>query len=352
MGTDGLESVEQMLSVCAPSMTLPGVDVSHWDGTIAWGTVAGAGIKWGYAKATESTNYQDPTFATNWSGMKNAGVVRGAYHFFHPDVSGRAQADYFLNFVGAIDATDLPPMLDWEVSNGASGATAAANAQAFIDQVRARTGRKTVIYTSPGLWGGFGVTQSFAADPLWVAHYLYCTSGAGCCPTMPTGWTTWIAWQWSDRGMVAGFPAGTNVDLDLFYGDTNALNAFIASDRPDGGVGGGVGGGAGGGTGGGTGGGAGGGAGGGTGGGAGGGAGGGSAGGTGGTGGGASGGGAGGGTGGAGAAGGGSGGGTEAADGGNSSRTVGSCGCATADGFSLMGSGFLAFALLRRRRNS
>src|SRR4051794_35978140 len=76
MNTDGM-SVEQMLSVCSSGSTLPGIDVSHWDGTINWATVAGTGgVKWAYAKATEHTTYEDTTFAANWAGMKAHGVAR------------------------------------------------------------------------------------------------------------------------------------------------------------------------------------------------------------------------------------------------------------------------------------
>ncbi len=365
MGTDGLDerTLEQMLSVCAGSNTVPGIDVSHWDGTIDWAMVNGAGVKWAYAKATESTNYTDPTFATNWSGMKSAGVLRGAYHFFHPDVDGTAQADRFIGVMGTLGASDLPPMLDWEVSNGASGATAAANAQAFIDRVKSVTGRPTVIYTSPGLWGGFGVTQSFSSDPMWVAHYLYCTMGSGCCPTMPSGWTTWAMWQWSDKGMVTGVPA-TAVDLDIFDGTYAQLVAFADGGSAGGGAGGGTGGG---GTGGGVGGGGGGGGGttdGGTGGGAGGG-GGGAGGGTsdGGTGGGTSdggtggGGGAGGGgdvgdggTGGAGGSAGMGGGAPPIGGGGGMTEAKGGCGCDAADGLTLWSLALGALAWSRRRR--
>ncbi len=220
---DEVASVEQFLSVCQGSQTLPGIDVSSYQGTIDWAKVAGAGIKWGYTKATENLGYQDAYFNANWSGMKAHGIARGAYHFFHPNVSGKQQADYYLNFVGTLDPGDLPPMLDWEISGGATAATAAANAQAFIDEIQARTGRTTVIYTSPGIWSGFGITQSFGQYPLWVAHYLYCTGGT-CCPTMPSGWTKWIAWQWSDKGSVPGISGA--VDMDLFNGSMSDLTTF------------------------------------------------------------------------------------------------------------------------------
>jgi GH25 family lysozyme M1 (1,4-beta-N-acetylmuramidase) len=213
------------VTACAAGPTLPGIDVSHYQGIIDWGQVAGSGIKWGYTKATEDTGYVDPTFAGNWSGMKAAGVVRGAYHFFHPSVDGKAQADFFLATVGPLGAGDLPPMLDWEVTDGVSGSTAAASADAFIAEIQARTGKTPVIYTSPGLWSGFGVPRSYAAEPLCVAEYFSCfCNSAGYCPNTPSGWSSWVMWQYSDRGSVPGI--STQVDLDTFNGDAAALAAF------------------------------------------------------------------------------------------------------------------------------
>ena len=210
-------------TVCASGPTLPGIDVSSYQGTINWGQVAGSGIAWAYAKATEGTGFQDRTFPGNWSGMKAAGVRRGAYHFFHPGIDGAAQANYFLNYVGPIGAGDLPPMLDWEVSDGVSGATASANARAFIDTVTARTGKVTVIYTSPGLWNGFGAS-GFGAQPLWVANYFNCYCNTGVCPNTPSGWSSWVMWQYSDRAAIPGISGG--VDKDEFNGDLAALDAF------------------------------------------------------------------------------------------------------------------------------
>ncbi len=212
-------------ALCPGGSILQGVDVSGYQGTINWSQAKGAGIVWAYAKATEGTGFQDSSFSGNWSGMQSAGVIRGAYHFFHPDLNGTQQADYFLAYVGAIGAGDLPPMLDWEVTDGVSGSTAGTNAQAFIAEIKAKTGRQTVVYTSPGLWGGFGVPQSFGSDPLWVADWTYATSS---CPTLPSGWGSFVFWQWSDgkygTGSVAGIP--TTVDRDVFNGTLSQLQSF------------------------------------------------------------------------------------------------------------------------------
>src|SRR5579859_5530209 len=92
-------STGEALTTCPGSTTVKGVDISHYDGTIDWATAHGDGIDFAFAKATESTNFTDPTFATNWAGMKKAGVVRGAYHFFHADVDPTAQMTYFVQAI-------------------------------------------------------------------------------------------------------------------------------------------------------------------------------------------------------------------------------------------------------------
>jgi len=82
-----------------------GIDVSHWQGKIQWPRVAAAGYTFAFGKATESTTYTDPTYATNRTGAESAGLTFGAYHFGRPGGSGDAgiianaiaQAGYFLD---------------------------------------------------------------------------------------------------------------------------------------------------------------------------------------------------------------------------------------------------------------
>ena len=147
-------SSEAASTVCGQT-TVKGVDVSHYDGTIDWATVKSSGIDFAFAKATESTNFIDPTFATNWSGMKTAGVVRGAYHFFHPDVDATTQASYCLATVGTLGADDLPVVLDFEELNGVAEATAVANAVTFLAAVTKSTGKTAVLYMSSAFLSGF-----------------------------------------------------------------------------------------------------------------------------------------------------------------------------------------------------
>lgn len=61
----------------AAAATVPGIDVSRYQGTINWTSVRNAGIQFAFIKATEGTSYKDPNFNTNYVNAYNAGVIRG-----------------------------------------------------------------------------------------------------------------------------------------------------------------------------------------------------------------------------------------------------------------------------------
>ena len=101
-----------------PAGALPGIDVSHHQGAIDWAQVAGAGVRFAFAKATEGRNYVDPQYATNKAGAALSGVVFGAYHFAQPDGTANdavLEADHFVD-VAQLEPGDLVPVLDIETN--------------------------------------------------------------------------------------------------------------------------------------------------------------------------------------------------------------------------------------------
>ena len=211
-------SFAQALTSCPGSSTVSGIDVSSYQGSINWGQVKSAGVTLAYVKATEGTNWTDPTFGPNWSGTKGAGVIRGAYHFFHPGEDPVAQADFFVQTMGTLQAGDLPPMIDWEVTDGVSAGTNAANGLAFLQRVQQLTGRVPILYTDPGYWYGLGTPAGFSGYPLFVADY-----GVNC-PSVPAPWSGFAMWQTGSSGAVAG--VGGQVDTDIFNGTLAGLLAL------------------------------------------------------------------------------------------------------------------------------
>ena len=93
-----------------------GIDVSSFQGEVDWSTVAANGVSWAYIKATEGTSelliplltlsrngstrlvaYTNPYFSDQYTGATDAELIRGSYHFAHPDgASGADQANFFL----------------------------------------------------------------------------------------------------------------------------------------------------------------------------------------------------------------------------------------------------------------
>jgi lysozyme len=194
-----------------------GIDVSHFQGTVSWQQVQQAGVLFAIAKATDGLTFTDPDFAANWAGMKEAGLLRGAYHFFEPADDAAQQAEYFLSVV-QLESGDLPPVLDVETAAATSEALW-QGVQTWLEQVEAATGVQPILYMSPGFANEYAAPSSLAAYPLWVAEYGVSQ------PMLPTGWTTWLIWQYSESGAVNGVTGA--VDLDEVNGPITELLAVV-----------------------------------------------------------------------------------------------------------------------------
>jgi lysozyme len=231
-GNAGFEAFEEGLSVCAKGTVTPGVDVSHYDGTIDWAKAKAAGIAFAFMKATESTGFVDPTFATNWKDAGAQGIIRGPYHFFRASVDGVQQADYFLQNAGSPGAGDFPLALDLETLDSQPAATVAQRALDFLQHIEAKTGRTPVVYTSASFLSSIGSPAGFQPYTLWVANWQVS------CPKVPSPpWNDWVIWQHSSTGTVPGI-AGM-VDLDEFNGTPDDLKMLVgnpATPGTDGGV--------------------------------------------------------------------------------------------------------------------
>jgi lysozyme len=193
-----------------------GIDVSHYQGIVNWPQVGQAGIEFAFAKATDGLTWTDPQFGVNWQGMKAAGILRGAYHFFEPTDDAAGQAQFFLQTV-KLAAGDLPPALDVETA-GSSPAALWEGVETWLQTVAAATGVQPFLYMDPAFANANLAPTSLAAYPLWIADYGVAE------PTLPTGWSNWLLWQHSQSGTVPGI-AGS-VDLDQLDGPIAKLVAL------------------------------------------------------------------------------------------------------------------------------
>jgi lysozyme len=199
------------------SAPLSGIDVSYYQGNIDWQSVKSAGVEFAFARATYGTTKIDPAFHTNWQVMRNAAIIRGAYHFFVAAEDPVRQANFFANAVGSLSSGDLPPVLDVEAGSG-TNSSLVTDVQTWLTTVEQRLGLTPMIYTAPSYWNEY-MNGNFGKYPLWVAEYGVTT------PRSVKGWSGWTFWQHSQSGHVSGIE-GT-VDLDYFNGSYEDLLAFV-----------------------------------------------------------------------------------------------------------------------------
>lgn len=210
-----------------------GADVSVYRGHINWHKVKNeTDIVFAITKATQGIFLIDPTFDTNWVGMRRVNLIRGAFHFFLPKTNPIAQANHFLKVVGDIlHTTDLPPILDVEdyplwVREGWRTIpihTRIARIRRWLERVESVTGRVPIIYTSWSSWQAItGDSQDFVRYPLWVANYGVTT------PSMPAnnwGGRGWFMWQFTEHGEVSGINPPT--DINWYHDSAESLRNFL-----------------------------------------------------------------------------------------------------------------------------
>ncbi len=269
-----------------------GIDVSHWDGAVNWSNVAAAGVNFAVAKATQgadsnSSAYLDAQFATNWQGMKDNGIIRGAYHFLGLPLAAtpqsnwnddiHAQIDHFLAVLGPLQPGDLPPTLDiengdspsrWKALIAQDKSAALGIVNEAITYLTAQLGGVLpILYTGSFWWSDLGDPDPgmmpFGNYPLWMAQYptgmhapLQVPGPAGGTDEgeagsfdeyeahldghapkhIPQVWggsmsPTWRFWQFSEFGRIPAI-AGSFLDLDVYNGSVSDLQGLLISGPP------------------------------------------------------------------------------------------------------------------------
>ncbi|MGR0159522.1 GH25 family lysozyme [Paenarthrobacter nitroguajacolicus] len=219
-----------------PTIGIAGQDVSAHQGNVNWQSQWNQGSRWAYVKASEGNYYLNENYTQQYNGSRDAGMVRGAYHFAIPNwSSGADQARYFVANGGGwtADGYTLPPVLDIEYNpyagrtiNGfyfgntcydMSKAQLGQWAADFGNTVKALTGRFPVVYSTTDWWNTCVGNSTFGSYPLWIASYWNNpTNSPG---TLPASWGNYSMWQYSSTGPFEG-------DSNIFNGSYDQLRTF------------------------------------------------------------------------------------------------------------------------------
>ena len=179
-----------------------GIDVSHHQGSISWHRVAADGISFAYLKASEGSSFVDPRFDANWRRAGEAGIDRGAYHYFSLCSAGANQARNFLDVVP--NRLELPPAVDLELAANCSErpteSTVRRELMRFLGAIETDVGRQAILYVGDD----FDELYPFVNEldrPRWQLGFVLR-------PNDP-----WLVWQVGSYARVDGIDGPVGLDV-------------------------------------------------------------------------------------------------------------------------------------------
>ncbi|EJF52331.1 lysozyme M1 (1,4-beta-N-acetylmuramidase) [Saprospira grandis DSM 2844] len=197
----------------ADDYVVKGLDISHYQKRIDWEQFDEKKVDFVFIKATEADNYQDSLFEHNWAALQKKNLAIGAYHFFRPQRSAIAQANFFLQTV-PLGPGNLPPVLDVEELDGVGAEKLRLGVALWLNKVEEACQCKPIIYSSMKFYEDY-LHPEFQDYPLWIARYNR---------KMPTT-KNWLFWQYTNKGRHPGIPA--QVDLNVFSASRQELKALL-----------------------------------------------------------------------------------------------------------------------------
>lgn len=198
-----------------------GIDVSSYQGSINWNSVANDGISFAFLRIggqyyrQEGGFYKDNYFEKNYTGAQNAGLDTGVY-FFSQAITPEEAREEALWVVAQLKGRGLQLPIVYDLEDPADDSRfhlANLNRQqvtelclAFCETIEAN-GYDAMVYTNPDwIWNRLYLDQ-LSSYPLWLAHY---TSAA-----LPSASDNWKAWQYTSSGSVKGING--KVDMNVMW---------------------------------------------------------------------------------------------------------------------------------------
>lgn len=210
-------------------MTLKGIDVSEWQGTIDWREVAKDGVQFAVIRAGygRELSQKDKYFERNYAGARAAGIKVGAFWYSYADSVARAEQEA-RTCLKVLDGKhlDLPVFFDQEYEPGIlklSTKTRTDIVLKFLETIKA-AGRPCGLYSSTDFITTKLQANRLTAYPLWIAEYGSKLHYTG---------KVW-AWQYTDKGRVAGIKGRVDMDHGYFaQTQTGNTGLLRKGDRGD-----------------------------------------------------------------------------------------------------------------------
>ena len=203
---------------------IKGIDVSAYNGTIDWGTVASYGMDFVFIRITEKGNVVDSFFERNYKGCVDNHIPVGVYKYSYALNVSEIQKEA-RKVIDTLNSRklDYPVWLDleWDKQKALGTKKISELAEAFI-KIIVDAGYKAGIYCNAKEW----YESSIIGDDLkqkydfWIASYPDNDDGTMKERLKPS---YGVGWQYSSNAKIPGVP--TSVDRNVFYKDYTKIES-------------------------------------------------------------------------------------------------------------------------------
>lgn len=195
-----------------------GIDVSAWQGTIDWDTVANYGMGFAILRITEAGNVIDSCFEKNYSGCQKHNIPTGVYKYSYAMTVAEIQSEA-KKVVEVLNGRKLqyPVWLDLEWNNQRSlGAEQIHKSAEAFEKIITAAGYKFGIYCNVD-WYLNVICSHLKKYDFWIACYPASDNGTLQERLRPD---FGVGWQYSSKATIPGISG--KVDRNVFYKDYTA----------------------------------------------------------------------------------------------------------------------------------
>lgn len=200
-------------------MSLTGIDVSSYQGTINWWAVKQNGIDFAILKVIRKDLNPDKKFEENWKGCQEHNVhVHGVYEYGYITTVAKSRSDArrVLTILNGRKVTVYLDVEDAVMKGLGKNIISIINA---YGKVITDAGLPFGVYTGESFYKTYIKPYGGVSYPMWIARY---GKNNGKCdvkyqPKVPN----MVGWQYTSKGRVGGIVG--NVDMNVWYKELEAV---------------------------------------------------------------------------------------------------------------------------------
>lgn len=215
-----------------------GIDISEYTVNLNLDSAWDNGVRFIFIKRSGLYNENiDKKFKRYWNPAKEKGFIRGAYHYWYNDMSGKVQANAFLKDLNSNE--DFFVFLDLEnESHEKTIYNVDKELLEWIKIVEDSLNRNVLIYTGEGSFSDFreisevknGTLRVLTSMGLWVEASNGKPPDLGKIKEQNTyTWKEWKFWQYEITKHISKW--ANNVDINVFNGNIDTLKCFLSNNN-------------------------------------------------------------------------------------------------------------------------